>query len=191
MIAILFRTHRPIRQEKHPQSDLLYSRIIVLSPHLPNKLINNSYILSSTGQASPINDLVGLLEFTEDELLKAQKGLDAAGVTLPNFKNVSRELAKEPTPEPQETDQQRIERELQECQGSIVELQAVMRGVGVRDRMRRMKNRLRRSERSIVEVQALVRGRLVRDVFQEHLLHYRESVNWATMVSPHITRLLT
>ncbi len=56
-------------------------------------LFNDRYILSSTGQASPINDLVGLLEFTEDELLKAQKGLDAAGVTLPNFKNVSRELA--------------------------------------------------------------------------------------------------
>ena len=67
----------------------------------------------------------------------------------------------------------------------------MMRGVGVRDRMRRMKNRLRRSERSIVEVQALVRGRLVRDVFQEHLLHYRESVSWATMVSPYIPRLLT
>jgi Ras GTPase-activating-like protein IQGAP2/3 len=144
--------------------------------------VDNRYILSSTGQASPINDLVGLLEFTEDELLKAQKGLDAAGVTLPNFKNVSRELAKEPTPEPEETEEQRIDRELHECLPIIVELQAMMRGVKVRDRLRRMKNRLRRAERSVTGLQSLVRGQIVRAVFQDHLKDYRTTVDWATMV---------
>lgn len=144
---------------------------------------NDSYILSSTGQASPINDLVGILEFTEDELLKAQKGLDAAGITLPNFKNVSRELAREPTPEPEETDEQRIDRELHECEHVIVELQAQMRGVGVRDRLKRTKNRLRRAERGIVGLQSVIRGEMVRVLFDDHLKSYRESVEWATMVS--------
>src|SRR6266496_2353029 len=142
-------------------------------------LFNDRYILSSTGQASPINDLVGLLEFTEDELLKAQKGLDAAGVTLPNFKNVSRELAKEPTPEPEETEEQRIDRELHECIPIIIDLQSMMRGVRVRDRFRRMKNRLRRAERSIVGLQSLVRGQIVRIVFDDHLKDYRASMDWA------------
>jgi len=145
-------------------------------------LFNDRYILSSTGQASPINDLVGLLEFTEDELLKAQKGLDAAGVTLPNFKNVSRELAKEPTPEPEETEEQRIDRELHECIPIIIDLQSMMRGVRVRDRFRRMKNRLRRAERSIVGLQSLVRGQIVRIVFDDHLKDYRASMDWAMKV---------
>ena len=157
----------------------MYSCIIVI--YVCDE-VDYRYILSSTGQASPINDLVGLLEFTEDELLKAQKGLDAAGITLPNFKNVSRELAKEPTPEPEETEEQRVDRELHECQKNIVELQAAIRGVSVRDRMRRLKNRLRRSEQGFVTLQALVRGQMVRDVFQDHLISYRQSVKWATMV---------
>jgi Ras GTPase-activating-like protein IQGAP2/3 len=144
---------------------------------------NDSYILSATGQASPINDLVGILEFTEDELLKAQKGLDAAGITLPNFKNVSRELAREPTPEPEETDEQRIDRELNECEHIIIELQALMRGAEVRDRLKRTKNRLRRAERGVVGLQSLVRGEMIRFVFDDHLKRYRESVDWATMVS--------
>ena len=145
-------------------------------------MFKDRYILSSTGQASPINDLVGLLEFTEDELLKAQKGLDAAGVTLPNFKNVSRELAKEPTPEPEETEEQRIDRELHECIPIVIHLQCMMRGVRVRDRFRRMKNRLRRAERNIVGLQSLVRGQMVRIVFDDHLKDYRASMDWAMKV---------
>jgi Ras GTPase-activating-like protein IQGAP2/3 len=150
----------------------------------PTILANGRYILSSTGQASPINDLVGLLEFTEDELLRTQKGLDAAGITLPNFKNVSRELAKEPTPEPEETEEQRIDRELTECEDVIVELQAVIRGVDVRDRLRRMKNRLRRAERGIIGLQSIAKGQMVRSIFEDHLQHYRASVEWVTMVPP-------
>lgn len=175
----MFRTHRFVRQEKHPQSDILYSRSIVLSP--PFKC-NSRYILSSTGQASPINDLVGLLEFTEDELLKAQKGLDAAGITLPNFKNVSRELAKEPTPEPEETEDERIKRELHDHEQEIVGLQAVIRGNEVRSWLQRKRNRLRRAERDIVALQSFIRGQMVRALFVDHLRDYRTSVEWATRV---------
>ena len=183
----MFRTHRFVRQEKHPKSNILYSRIIVLS--LPVKC-NGRYILSSTGQASPINDLVGLLEFTEDELLKAQKGLDAAGITLPNFKNVSRELAKEPTPEPEETDQERITRELQDHEREIMELQAVIRGNEVRSWLQRKRNRMRRAERDIVALQSLIRGQMVRALFVDHLRDYRTTVDWTTMVILHTILVL-
>jgi Ras GTPase-activating-like protein IQGAP2/3 len=145
----------------------------------------NRYILSSQGHASPINDLVGLLEFTEDELLKAQKGLDAAGITLPNFKNVSKELAKEPTPEPSpppETEEERIDRELGDCEEDVVGLQACVRGWLKRESLRRLKGRLRRAERYVVQVQASARGGFVRSVFGEHLRGYQESVKLALMV---------
>ena len=157
----------------------MYSCFIVLS-EITN--VECRYILSSTGQASPINDLVGLLEFTEDELAKTQKGLDAAGITLPNFKNVSRELAKEPTPEPEETEEERIARELHDHEHFIVKLQAMARGGEVRDYIRRMKNRLRRAERGVVAMQSVIRGQMVRNIFDDHLKDYRMSVEWATMV---------
>jgi Ras GTPase-activating-like protein IQGAP2/3 len=149
------------------------------------------YILSSTGQASPINDLVGLLEFTEDELLKTQKGLDAAGITLPNFKNVGKELAKEPTPEPEETEQERIDRELRDCEASIIAVQAVARGSRVRDDVRRTKNRLRRMQEGIVGAQSLARGFLVRGVFEDHIQSYRQSKQWAIKVPSHRPLRLT
>lgn len=126
---------------------------------------------------------MGLLEFTEDELLKAQKGLDAAGITLPNFKNVSRELAKEPTPEPEETEEQRISRELNDHEHEIVGFQAAIRGSEVRERLRRRRNRLRRAEAGIVQLQSLIRGQMVRALFVDHLKDYRTTVDWATMVN--------
>lgn len=146
--------------------------------------VNSRYILSSTGQASPINDLVGVLEFTEDELAKTQKGLDAAGITLPNFKNVSRELAIEPSPEPEETEEERIKRELHECEYTITRLQARIRGIEVREHIQRTKNRLRRAEKGIVGLQSVIRGQTVRWIFDDHLRDYRTSVAWAIMVFP-------
>lgn len=140
------------------------------------------YILSSTGQASPINDLVGLLEFTEDELLRTQKGLDAAGIILPNFKNVGRELAKEPTPEPEETEEERVDRELNECEDSIIRVQTLARGIRVREEVKRTKGRLRRAQDGVVGLQSYARGALVRRVFNEHIQSYRESKGWAIKV---------
>ena len=177
--AILFRTHGSLRQEEYSKSNLLHSCVIVSSSCTK---LNCSYILSSTGQASPINDLVGLLEFTEDELRQTQKGLDAAGITLPNFKNVSRELQKEPTPEPEETEEKRIDRELHECKHEILEMQACIRGVLVRGSVSRLRSRLRKVEPDVVGLQSLIRGQMVRGIFEDHLRAYQSSVQWATMV---------
>jgi Ras GTPase-activating-like protein IQGAP2/3 len=45
--------------------------------------------------AERIGNLLGRLQFSDDQLQRTQKGLKEAGVAMPNFGNVGRELAKE------------------------------------------------------------------------------------------------
>jgi len=63
--------------------------------------------MARRGMAQRIGNLVGQLEFSDDQLQRAQKGLKDAGVAMPNFGNVGRELAKEINePEPEETEEE-------------------------------------------------------------------------------------
>jgi Ras GTPase-activating-like protein IQGAP2/3 len=57
--------------------------------------------------AQRISNLLGCLKFTEDQLQQAQKGLKDAGVAMPNFGNVGRELAKEINEEDIESEEER------------------------------------------------------------------------------------
>ena len=60
--------------------------------------------------AERIGNLLGRLQFSDDQLQRTQKGLKDAGVAMPNFTNVGRELAKEINEEPEveiETDDER------------------------------------------------------------------------------------
>lgn len=87
--------------------------------HLPigkcsNPLIPHSHLLARRGLAECIGDLLGQLQFSDDQLQKTQKGLTDAGIPMPNFGNVGRELAKEineepdpPPPEPEESEEER------------------------------------------------------------------------------------
>ena len=52
--------------------------------------------------AERIGNLIGHLEFTDDQLQRTDKGLKDSGVAMPNFGNVGRELAKEINEEPEE-----------------------------------------------------------------------------------------
>jgi Ras GTPase-activating-like protein IQGAP2/3 len=45
--------------------------------------------------AQRIGNLLGQLHFSDDQLQQTQKGLKEAGVSMPNFGNVGKELAKE------------------------------------------------------------------------------------------------
>jgi Ras GTPase-activating-like protein IQGAP2/3 len=51
--------------------------------------------------AQRIGNLLGQLHFSDDQLQQTQKGLKEAGVAMPNFGNVGRELAKEINEEPE------------------------------------------------------------------------------------------
>ena len=76
-------------------------------------MIPHSHLLARRGLAERIGDLLGQLQFSDDQLWKTQKGLTDAGIPMPNFGNVGRELAKEinedldPEPEPLESEEER------------------------------------------------------------------------------------
>ena len=58
-------------------------------------------MLARKRKAERIGNLLGQLKFSDDQLQQTQKGLEHAGVMLPNFSNVGRELAKEINEEPE------------------------------------------------------------------------------------------
>ena len=60
--------------------------------------------------AERIGNLLGQLQFSDDQLQRTQKGLKDAGVPMPNFSNVGRELAKEINEEPEEEPETEDER---------------------------------------------------------------------------------
>lgn len=72
-------------------------------PTLPDRqwLILYSHLLARRGLAQRIGNLLGQLQFSDDQLQKTQKGLHDAGVPMPNFGDVGRELAKEINEEPE------------------------------------------------------------------------------------------
>lgn len=74
-------------------------------------LILFSHLLARRGMADRIGNLLGQLQFSDDQLQKTQKGLKDAGVPMPNFSNVGRELAKEINEEPEEEPETEDERE--------------------------------------------------------------------------------
>ncbi len=69
-----------------------------------------SHLLARRGLAEKIGNLLGRLHFSDDQLQRTQKGLKDAGVVMPNFGNVGKELAKEINEEPEvevETEEER------------------------------------------------------------------------------------
>ena len=130
-----------------------------------------------------IGNLVGQLEFEHHELEEMQKGLDKAGVSMPSFSGMGAsfgaepELLPEPEPEPIETEDQRIERELTEQQPSIVDLQAQMRGAVIRMRLGQMMQNLWDAEEWLVDLQSIVRGDWARQVIDYRLNMRRFATN--------------
>lgn len=120
--------------------------------------------------AERMGNLLGQLQFSNDQLEKTQKGLKDAGVAMPNFGAVGRELAKEINEEPEEepeTEEDRIDRLLMENEDSIVAAQTLARAFIVRREQATQRVRLRFAERDVCKFQALCRGALARRVVNE------------------------
>ncbi|CAN6621291.1 hypothetical protein TRVA0_008S02036 [Trichomonascus vanleenenianus] len=91
------------------------------------------YMLSSEGLAPPIGNLVGKLEFTEDEIRTTQKGLDSAGINVPNFRGMNKHFnVPEPEPEPEISEEEQMAIELAEAEPEIEQFQAACRGALLR-----------------------------------------------------------
>uniref|UniRef100_A0A0W0FJV3 Putative ras GTPase-activating protein n=1 Tax=Moniliophthora roreri TaxID=221103 RepID=A0A0W0FJV3_MONRR len=127
-----------------------------------------SHLLARRGMAERIGNLLGRLQFSDDQLQRTQKGLNDAGVSMPNFGNVGRELAKEineepeEPEEPEETEEERRDRLLWEYRDSITAVQAHLRGALVRQEQATLSARLRLTERNVRKIQAQCRGILAR-----------------------------
>ncbi|KAH7914372.1 ras GTPase-activating protein [Hygrophoropsis aurantiaca] len=124
-----------------------------------------SHLLARRGMAERIGNLLGQLQFSDDQLQKTQKGLNDAGVAMPNFGNVGRELAKEINEEPEaevETEDERRDRLLLENESSIQAVQCFARGFLVRKAQATQRGRLRLTERYVPKLQAQCRGFLAR-----------------------------
>ncbi|KAI5851695.1 hypothetical protein DFP73DRAFT_472209 [Morchella snyderi] len=140
-----------------------------------------SYLLIRLGMTTnAIGNLVGKLEFTEKEIQDTQKSLDISGVSLPSFRGVNKHFGheEEPEPEPPESEEDRIERELGELEPDILELQNICRGALVRMRLGLRMEALWDNEDAIIELQAMIRGMFARMTFG-----YRADLaKWATEI---------
>jgi Ras GTPase-activating-like protein IQGAP2/3 len=122
-----------------------------------------------------IGNLVGRLDFEEHELEATQKSLDRAGLNLPNFSGMGASFGVEP--EPVETEEERIDRELGESEALIHELQAQARGAMLRMRLGNMMQQFCEVEASIIALQSKVRGDMGRAIFQYRLDMVKFAIN--------------
>ncbi|PNS20859.1 Ras GTPase-activating-like protein rng2 [Sphaceloma murrayae] len=115
-----------------------------------------------------IGNLVGQLQFEDHELEATQKGLDKAGVSMPNFSGMSANFDIEPE-EPQETDEERVDRELAEQEMVIEDLQSQIRGALVRLQLGDNMQALWDFEPQLSRLQAVIRGDFARQIAQYRL----------------------
>jgi len=123
-----------------------------------------------------IGNLVGQLEFEHHELEATQKGLDKLGANMPSFGNMGADFGVEATPEPEETEEERIERELAENEAAIVDLQAQARGALKRMQLGTVMQQLWDSEDWLVDLQARIRGDFARQIIDYRLQMRRFAV---------------
>ncbi|KAG6369226.1 hypothetical protein JVT61DRAFT_15591 [Boletus reticuloceps] len=115
-----------------------------------------SHLLARRGLAQRIGNLLGQLQVSDDQLSKTQKGLSDAGVPMPNFGDVGRELAKGISEDPEveiETEGERRDRLLLESEDSIRALRCLACGFLVRKALATQYTRLRFAERYVSKIQ--------------------------------------
>ncbi|KAJ7179155.1 ras GTPase-activating protein [Mycena filopes] len=140
-----------------------------------------SHLLARRGMAERIGNLFGHLQFSDDQLARTQKGLNDAGVAMPNFGNVGNELAREINEEPEvevETEDERRDRLLMENESSIFALQCAARGHLVRRYQSTLRARLQLTERHMAKFQAHCIAVLVRRRLAQQRRAQRDIVPW-------------
>lgn len=124
-----------------------------------------------------IGNLVGQLQFEHHELEAMQKGLDKLGINMPSFGTMGADFGEEATPEPEETEEERIDRELGEHESSVLELQAQIRGALCRMRLGNVMQQLWSSEDWLIDLQSRIRGDWTRQVVNYRLQMRRFAVS--------------
>lgn len=135
-----------------------------------------------------IGNLVGQLEFEHHELEAMQKGLDKLGVNMPSFGTMGADFGEAPSPEPVETEEERIDRELAEHENIVVEFQTQIRGALCRMRLGNLMQQLWDSEDSLVELQSRFRGDCTRQVVDFRLQMRRFAVGLQSIARGFLVR---
>ncbi|KAK0242763.1 ras GTPase-activating protein [Armillaria nabsnona] len=152
-----------------------------------------SHLLARRGLAERIGNLLGRLQFSDDQLQKTQKGLKDAGVAMPNFGNIGRELAKEINEEPEvevETEDERRDRLLLENEASIIKLQSQCRGYIARQAEATQRDRMRLIEHYVAKIQARCRGQLLRRELSEQRSEQQNLEPWAVALQASLRGVL-
>lgn len=128
-----------------------------------------------------IGNLVGQLEFEHHELEAMQKGLDKAGISMPSFSGMGASFGAEPEPvpkpEPVETDEERIARELGDHEITILDLQSQIRGAVIRMGLGDHMQGLWDAEEKLVDLQSIIRGKWAREIAEYRLSMKRFAID--------------
>ncbi|MCJ1476265.1 hypothetical protein MMC13_004931 [Lambiella insularis] len=152
-----------------------------------------SWLLYRNGMVGfRIGNLVGQLQFEHHELEEMQKGLDKAGISMPSFSGMGASFGAEPEPEPEpepiESEEDRIERQLNENRTMILDLQAQIRGASVRMQLGRQMQAMWDAEEALVDLQARIRGDWARQRFDYRLTMKRFAVSLQSASRGYVVR---
>ncbi|KAF0468087.1 IQ domain-containing GTPase activating protein [Gigaspora margarita] len=158
-----------------------------------------SHLLSRRGLTGRIKNLVGKLEFTDEQLHLTQRGLDASGVIMPSFANVGNVLSAELNEPPhmemantinasEEEEKEDVINELSEeekmaqywseHQNAIVRCQAIARTHMARKHLLERRALHEYSLPFIVRLQSQIRGWLVRTEWNNRLNQMEKLERW-------------
>ncbi|CAB4438667.1 unnamed protein product [Rhizophagus irregularis] len=149
-----------------------------------------SHLLSRRGLTPRIRNLVGKLEFTDEQLHTTQRGLDASGIVMPSFANVGIALAAElnepiletgepqEPQEPQETEEERQARYWEENKNALVKCQSYARTHLARKELLNRRALHEYSLPIIIALQSQCRGWLVRREWNQRLKELEKLERW-------------
>jgi Ras GTPase-activating-like protein IQGAP2/3 len=135
-----------------------------------------------------IGNLVGQLEFAHHELEQTQRGLDKAGVSMPTFSGMGASFGAEPEPEPVETEEDRMDRELHEREAEIVDFQSQIRGVLMRLSLGDNMHSLWDNENLLIDLQSRIRGDWARQIIQYRMNMRRFATNLQASARGYLAR---
>jgi len=123
-----------------------------------------SHFLEVTGFLHPaVKDLVGKLEFSEEQLNTVQENFEENGIQLPQFSNVEAAVQKEM----KLTEEEKRELYFKENKDKIIKIQSLARGYIARKKYNEEYGDYLKNKDSIVKIQATTRGFLQRKKYNE------------------------
>ncbi|CAI2167555.1 2722_t:CDS:10 [Funneliformis geosporum] len=149
-----------------------------------------SHLLSRRGLTPRIRNLVGKLEFTDEQIHMTQRGLAASGIVMPSFANVGIALAAElnepifetgqlqEPQEPQETEEERQARYWEDNKNVLIKCQSYVRTHLARKQLLDRRALYQYSMPFIIALQSQCRGWLVRREWNQRLEELENLERW-------------